>query len=167
MGNIGNWGNLCHMIQISSSFGFDKDIVDTILPNQFILNVKTSFEPVVRYGNFHFCDWLCYLINWQFIVSMELWFYVNAVCAWMLEDVFPFLSPFVLLDSIIYVGYPSNLNCTIFFQDYVYVTIMIFFPQSAFLSLFFWVGQEHCFKVMWVTQATKLDMLVLFDNRSG
>ena len=85
----------------------------------------------------------------------------------MLEDVFPFLSPFFLLDSIVHVGYPSNLNCTIFFQDYVYVTIMIFFPHSAFLSLFFWLGQEHCLKVMWVTQAIKLYILVLFDNRSG
>ena len=54
MGNIGNWGNLCHMIQISSSFGFDEDIVDTILPNQFNHNVRTSFDPVVRYGNFFF-----------------------------------------------------------------------------------------------------------------
>jgi hypothetical protein len=46
------------MIQILISFGFDAYAIilrigtfaDTVLRNKFNLNMKTSFEPVVRYG---------------------------------------------------------------------------------------------------------------------
>ena len=101
---------------------------------KLLLNLLLGMETFIFVIDYviYLIDSLLFLWNFDFMSMLYVF-----ILAWMLEDVFPFLSPFFLLDSIIYVGYPSNLNCTFFFQDYVYVTIMIFFsPISIFIPVF-------------------------------